>query len=106
MDSTNSKTARINLALTPGDKKRLKRLALEADLTPSELVSGMLDRLVIQRVQPRAHLDDEGLRELRRIGTNLNQVAHQLNIRSDADVRASLADLQQAFTRLYQRVLT
>lgn len=73
----NKKTAKINLRVTPEEYISIKKKAKKAGLSTSELIRRLLDGETI--VEAPSVDFYEMIREIKRVGSNLNQVQHKLN---------------------------
>lgn len=71
------KTAKINLRVTPEEYELIKKKAKKAGLSTSELIRRLLDDETI--VEAPSVDFYEMIREIKRVGSNLNQVLHKLN---------------------------
>ena len=71
------KTAKINLRVTPEEYISIKKKAKKAGLSTSELIRRLLDGETI--VEAPSVDFYEMIREIKRVGSNLNQVLHKLN---------------------------
>ncbi len=85
------KTAVFFVRIEPELRERIVNYCNEAGLTLSEFLRAGLDRAVqkIERSRPRQIVhaaDPELVREVARIGNNLNQIARRVNA-GDADCR-------------------
>lgn len=76
-----AKTKRFELRLEPSERATLERAARKAGMTPSSYIRALISGKRVQIVQ----LDvdgkrlDEAMHELKKSGTNLNQIARYLN---------------------------
>ena len=71
------KSVKINLRVTPEEYELIKKKAKKAGLSTSELIRRLLDGETIVEA-PSADFY-EMIREIKRVGSNLNQVLHKLN---------------------------
>ena len=71
------KTAQINLRVTPEEFISIKEKAKKAGLSISELIRRSLEGETIVEAPPVEF--NEMIREIKRVGSNLNQVLHKLN---------------------------
>ena len=79
-DTTQKRHRQINIRVTDGDHTRLSTEARQADLKLAVYCECVLLRRKIEIAQTTLHRMDPALfAELRRIGNNLNQVAHAIN---------------------------
>ena len=79
-DTTQKRHRQINIRVTDGDHTRLSAEARKADLKLAVYCEVILLRRKIEIAQTTLHRMDPALfAELRRIGNNLNQVAHAIN---------------------------
>lgn len=92
----------ISIRLLPADHERLKSNAAAAGLS----VSGMAERLVrgarvrIEASSLPAPLSPALMAELKRIGNNLNQIAHALNSNLPPDVTFTASTLHRLIEQL------
>lgn len=92
----------VSIRLLPADYERLKSNAAAAGLS----VSGMAERLVRGarvRIEPSsvpAPLSPALMAELKRIGNNLNQIAHALNSNLPPDVTFTAGTLHSLIQQL------
>lgn len=71
------KTAKINLRVTPEEYISIKEKSKKASLSVSELIRRLLDDETIVEAPP---VDFYAMiREIKRVGSNLDQVLHKLN---------------------------
>ncbi len=87
-----SKDKYFNIRLSSAERQKLQRSAKRAGLSMSDYVRSIINiddgRGTIQLVQinvDEKRLEDL-LHELKKTGTNLNQIAHKLNARGDIDL--------------------
>ena len=71
------KTAKINLRVTPEEYISIKEKSKKASLSVSELIRRSLDDETIVEAPPVDFY--EMIREIKRVGSNLDQVLHKLN---------------------------
>lgn len=71
------KTAKINLRVTPEEYISIKEKSKKASLSVSELIRRSLDDEAIVEAPPVDFY--EMIREIKRVGSNLDQVLHKLN---------------------------
>lgn len=93
----------IRVRCTPEDRARWHRLAADCGLSLSALMRRALDR--VRPWSPgRADLERERIRELSRIGNNLNQLARWANTHKEGldavRVLSRLADLAETLEAL------
>lgn len=93
------RTNQVRIRLTASEKSRIGRAAGAAGLSASEYLRR---RALGQAVVARA--DVEAVRQLRRVGANLNQLARRANASGtaglEADVEAALDELRAAVAAL------
>lgn len=91
------KTERFEVRMTPAEAKLLDKSAKSAGLSRSDYVRSLIDGRTVQLVQVNvdAKRFDDLLHELKKSGTNLNQIAYRLNSRGDID----LAEFARAVER-------
>lgn len=84
---------KIEIRTTVEEKRRWQEIAKNRDVSLSELVRSFLNtqHLRKRREVPKVHPDL--LRELARIGNNLNQIAHAANRRAPVPAAALLVQL-------------
>ena len=84
---------RIEIRTTPEEKRRWQEIAENKGVSLSELVRSALggQRLRKRREPPR--VDPDLLRELARMGNNLNQLARAANRRHSSDIGLSLPSI-------------
>jgi hypothetical protein len=84
---------KIEIRTTAEEKRRWQEIAENRGVSLSELVRSFLNtqRLRKRREVPKVHPDL--LRELARIGNNLNQIAHAANRRAPVPAAALLVQL-------------
>ena len=75
------RTRRLHIRLTSEEKKQLAELAKEHGLTISDFVRVTITRSkpVMQKAKPVREALIRTLAELGKVGSNVNQIAHQLN---------------------------
>lgn len=71
------KTSQINLRVTPEEYISIKEKSKKASLSVSELIRRSLDDETIVEAPPVDFY--EMIREIKRVGSNLDQVLHKLN---------------------------
>lgn len=81
---------RIEIRTTPEEKRHWQEIAENKGVTLSELVRSSLSGLRLRKPRPRSTVDPALIRELARIGNNLNQLAHAANRRKPLDSTALL----------------
>ena len=74
------KTALLQLRLTPEEKQEWSDIAASHGISLSELVRIRVNGARKSRKKPSPNVDPILLREIVRIGTNINQIAKALNI--------------------------
>lgn len=76
-----NKSVRFECRMTPDEAARLDRSAKKAGLSRSDYVRSLIDGRTVQLVQVNVDVSrfDAILHELKKSGTNLNQLAHRLN---------------------------
>ncbi|MGD9725706.1 MAG: MobC family plasmid mobilization relaxosome protein [Hyphomicrobiaceae bacterium] len=116
--SRTPRTDTITFRLRTDEKARLEADAIEAGLTLSGYISALVDKRITslksklaemhepqtRRPEPRT-LHPEVMRELSRIGNNINQIAHALNSGLPPDFRHSVIQLQKLMTLIYENNL-
>lgn len=99
--SDDRRTETITFRISPEEKTRLDQAAIEAGLTLSAYVGAMLDRrtgelrkrLAAMQIPakpsapPTPAVAPEVMNELKRIGNNINQIAHAANSGLPPDIR-------------------
>lgn len=84
---------RIEIRTTPEEKRHWQEIAENKGVSLSELVRSSLGGLRLRKPRPRPTVDPALIRELARIGNNLNQLAHAANRRKPLDSTALLIRL-------------
>lgn len=81
------RTERLELRLSPDEKKRIEEAAKEAGYTPSDFI-----RVKVIDSKPRTKIATpdraillKGLAELGKIGSNINQIARHYNRKADTE---------------------
>ena len=96
-------TVPIQFYVTPKQKEKLDRAAEKADITLSECLRRMIDKLKIVELPP---MDCPKLIvELRKIGTNLNQIARALNAKNyfiPDELTAAIDGLNETENKIYE----
>lgn len=93
----NNKTELVAFRLTPAERRELASAAASASMSESQYIRALLSGRTVQLVQlpiDGARLDEVN-HELKKSGTNLNQIAYRLN-RSDNTALAEVADVLAA----------
>lgn len=76
----------LNLRINPTTKAKLDKLAEQSGQSRSAVVRHLIDGATIREMPPLEY--HTLLAELRRIGTNLNQIAHTANSTGQIDTSA------------------
>ncbi|WP_435171693.1 MobC family plasmid mobilization relaxosome protein [Falsirhodobacter sp. 1013] len=84
---------RIEIRTTPEDKERWQKIAASKGVSLSELVRVTLDSQRLRKRRDPPKVDPDLLRELARIGNNLNQLARAANRRQPVPAAALLLQL-------------
>lgn len=84
---------RIEIRTTPEDKERWQKIAASKGVSLSELVRVTLDGQRLRKRRDPPKVDPDLLRELARIGNNLNQLARAANRRQPVPAAALLLQL-------------
>lgn len=84
---------RIEIRTTPEDKERWQEIAASKGVSLSELVRVTLDGQRLRKRRDPPKVDPDLLRELARIGNNLNQLARAANRRQPVPAAALLLRL-------------
>jgi hypothetical protein len=107
------RTLRIDIRLTPDEQSRLFARATEQGLSVSDLVRSAIlnSKPIMRKANPERAVLIKGLGELGKIGSNLNQIAHELHrVRlagggqsySENDVRLALQGIRQLSDHLHK----
>lgn len=84
---------RIEIRTTPEEKQRWQAIAENKGVSLSELVRSALGGQRLRKRRDPPKVDPDLLRELARIGNNLNQIAHASNRRHPVPAAALLMRL-------------
>lgn len=84
---------RIEIRTTPEEKRHWQEIAENKGVTLSELVRSSLGGLRLRKRREAPRVAPDLLRELARIGNNLNQLAHAANRRRPLETTALLIRL-------------
>jgi len=108
----------IAFRVSTEEKLRLEDAAIEAGMTLSGYLAAILDRRITtlksrlaEMHEPRMHrpeprtLHPDVMRELSRIGNNINQIAHALNSGLPPEPRHMVLQLQKLMTLIYENNL-
>jgi hypothetical protein len=99
------RTERVTVQLTPSERATAEQRAARAQ---RRLLSDYFRRCALDGPEPVSAVDSDALHrieaELRRVGCNLNQVAHHVNatgnLRSQAELDRCISELKIAFARV------
>lgn len=95
---------RINVPVSADVKKHVKKLAIDADLTVSELFEKWALGAEVVRHYPRTTTDQDALKELQAIGKNLNQALKVFHASGDPEhidvVAAAISDFRELWKQL------
>jgi antitoxin component of RelBE/YafQ-DinJ toxin-antitoxin module len=83
----------IKIRTDPEEKRRWQSIAENRGVSLSELVRSLLDGQRLRKRRATPSVDPALLRELARIGNNLNQLAHAANRRQPVPATALLVRL-------------
>ncbi len=86
-------STRVELRASAEEKARWQEIAASRGMSLSDLVRGLLNGQRLRRRRSAPSVDPELLRELARIGNNLNQLARAANRRTPVEASALLIRL-------------
>ena len=85
--------ARLEIRTTPSEKLKWQKIAENKGVSLSELVRSLLDGQRLRKRKEAPKVEPELLRELARIGNNLNQLARAANKRQPVETVSLLIRL-------------